>query len=246
MISKNFARAMLAALLIAQTPIVSATAISGLFNSGVDNSGNALLTDAKDFHYAFNVITGTATSDVNPYVGHGSPYAGIATFPFGAPFWLANDAVSQWLTPSTNAAQSYDPNTTGWYEFSIGFDLAGFSSSTASFVARWAVDQGGYAYLNGLEISAVGTALDLSDLSTFNSWHDFSANSGFVDGLNTLTFKVGNPALDGGNPLGLRVEFLRSNVERAALVPEPTSIALLGLGLAGLAAIRRRQPPRLS
>jgi hypothetical protein len=70
--------------------------------------------------------------------------------------------------------------------------------------------------------------------------HNFSISSGFVAGLNTLQFTVSNVTILGGvNPSGLVV--LISGTANPIAVPEPGSMALLGVGAAGLALAYRRR-----
>jgi len=209
-----------------------ASTIAGLWNTGVDNSGAVLADGALDSHYSFVSLTGTAQGS--------SVYAGVGTpMPIQVPFWLANTATSRWITPTANAYDSYDPNQLGWYQFSLNFDLTGFDQATASFSARWAVDQGGSVLLNGLQLAEVGNdPFNLNDFTTFNTWHAFVANNGFLPGMNVITFSVGNPPQASGNPIGLRVEFIDSFVEP---VPVPGAAWLLGSGLMGLLGLRRRK-----
>jgi hypothetical protein len=115
---------------------------------------------------------------------------------------------------------------------SLDFSLAGFNAASAMFTGRFAVDNSVTAILlNGNSLGASGGG--------FSSWTDFSANSGFNAGLNTLTFVVRNSAQASGNPTGLRVEFTSSD---ASVVPEPATWALmiLGFGMVGVAARRSR------
>ena len=71
-------------------------------------------------------------------------------------------------------------------------------------------------------------ALQTIDLSSFASYHNLSA----VD----FRFYVYTP-----NPLGNSVDFRNVTVTESTAVPEPSTYALVSLGLGGLALIRRRQ-----
>ena len=144
--------------------------------------------------------------------------------------WLANTATSSWLTPTANQGESFDPSANGLYTWTTTFNLNGYDATTASLSGQFAADNSAVVYLNG---NLIGTS------SGFSSWSAFSATaSSFVAGVNTLSFVVTNQAQDFGNPTGLRVEFLSSNV---AAVPEADSYALMlaGLGLMGL-VVRRK------
>ena len=62
-----------------------------------------------------------------------------------------------------------------------------------------------------------------------------SINSGFVAGINTITFEVFNGAGAANNPDGLMVDFTN-----ATTTPEPSAVLMLGAGLSALGLIRRR------
>ena len=188
---------------------------------GLYNTGASFAAGAQDTNYALSSTT--TTVDAYGYVtANGSfPLAGN---------WLANTATSSWLTPTANQGESFDPSANGLYTWTTTFDLTGYDAATASFNAQFAADNTAVVYLNGNQI---GTS------TGFSSWSTFSASAGnFVAGVNTLSFVVTNQAQGSGNPTGLRVEFLTSNV---AAVPEADSYALMmaGLGLMGL-VVRRK------
>jgi len=189
---------------------------------GLYNTGASFAAGEQDTNYAL-----ASTSGVTGEYGYVSANG---SFPL-AGNWLANTATSSWLTPTINQGESLDPSEDGLYTWTMTFDLTGYNAATASFNAQFAADNTAVVYLNGNQI---GTS------SGFSSWSTFSASAGhFVAGLNTLSFEVINQAQGAGNPTGLRVEFLSSNV---AAVPEADSYSLMmaGLGLMGLVVRRKK------
>jgi hypothetical protein len=198
------------AAVLAISSMVSAHAdtITGLVNTGTGASGTA------DTNY---VLNGNTTG----YVTQNN------VWPIGP--WLANSATSKWITPTQNQAQSFDATANGTYIWTLSFDLSGYNPATASFSGRFAADNSATVSLNGTQI---GTS------AGFGSFSSFAASSGFVSGLNTLSFVVTNLKQNGGNPTGLRAEFLASSV---TAVPEPETYAMLLAGLALMGAVARRR-----
>ncbi|WP_310475417.1 PEPxxWA-CTERM sorting domain-containing protein [Sandarakinorhabdus sp.] len=197
-----------------------AVVIPGLINSG------RLASNAA-------VTTGTV-QEQNWFLGGSSRPWNSTTNNVG---WLANNSVSRWMSPASNGNQSLDPTVDGFYTYSIAFDLGKFVPGTASFNGRFATDNTVTSILlNGTQITQAG-------LGTFNQWTNFSASTGFVGGLNTLSFRVRNFASPRGNPSGLRVEILGSAYEP---VPEPTSWAMLIAGFGLVGAVLRRRRARLA
>lgn len=188
---------------------------------GLNNTGAGFAAGTQDTNYAVS-----GTSAVGPY-GYVSANG---SFPL-AGNWLANDATSSWLTLTSDQGQSFDPISDGTYTWTTTFDLTGYDATTASFNGRFLADNSIIATLNGNQIGTV---------DSFTTWGSFSATaSSFVAGVNTLSFVLTNTALSSGNPAGLRVEFLSSNV---AAVPEADTYALMlaGLGLMGFVARRKK------
>ena len=152
-------------------------------------------------------------------------------FPF--PIWLAPGGASDWISPqpSYTSGQSDSP---GVYDYSTTFDLTGLDPSTASLTFLVAVDDS----LTDVLINGASTGLTHDSLSSFSS--PLAINAGFIAGLNNIVFRVSNTAGPPLNPSGLRVEFTSATADEVA-VPEPTSIALFGMGIALLAVRRYRR-----
>lgn len=119
--------------------------------------------------------------------------------------------------------------------FTTTFDLTGYNASTAMITGSWGVDNYATIFLNNVD---TGVSLVFGQ-DSFRTLHAFSISENFIAGVNTLTVKVTNgyvnePNRDPG-PMALRFDDLVLTA-----VPEPLSIALLGLGLAGIGFSRRK------
>ncbi len=198
----------------------NAATITTPYNTGVAADGTVAVGNGVDAHWTLD---------------GGSAFTGgtNGSFPIGP--WLADDANSRWLTPSANAADSFDPTTDGIYTYTETFSLAGIDASTASFTGRFAVDNSvDTILLNGVALAGSG--------GSFTGYTNFSSAGGtFNADVNTLTFVVRNFASATGNPTGLRVE-VSGIGDPTSAVPEPSTWAMLviGMGLTGFAARRRK------
>ena len=187
-----------------------------IFNTGVDANGD--------------VVTGGTVGD-EPYTLTSDPngtITGIKTataisegYPIGP--WLGDNSLSSWIGPNTG--DLVGPG--GLFTYQTTFDLSGLDHTTASILGRWATDD------QGIDILINGTATGNTSAS-FGVFTDFTINSGFIAGVNTLDFVVTN----GHGPTGLRVEITNAN---AVAVDEPYALALLGLGLLGVGINRHKK-----
>ena len=199
----------LTAVLIAAAAVPAGAASIVVFNTGVDSAGVATTGNGTDLHWT--LAGGTA------YTGGTN-----GQFPIGP--WVADDAASRWITPTTNAA---DSNAVATFSFSTTFSLTGLNASTASLSGSFAADDSATIFLNGVQIGA-------ANQGGFSFRTNFAINSGFVAGVNTLTFAALN---SGAGPTGANVVVSGT----ADAVPEPAAWGLMvtGFGLVGLSARRR-------
>lgn len=137
--------------------------------------------------------------------------------------WLANSATRRWVWQDINGQPTFTTLT-----FRTTFDLTGLDFSSASISGDWATDN------TGLDILINGASTG-NTCSGFSSLCNFTVASGFVAGINTLDFQV--------QDLGVISGFLVSSISGTAnAIPEPGTLAILGLGLIGLGVTRRRKP----
>ncbi len=189
-----------------------------LFNTGVDAAGTTVLANgASELHYS--LTSGPIT---------GTPLVRAAGGTFPQPPWIAVNATSAWIVPNVALPLNHPP---GAYTNEIIFDLAGLIPSSATITGQWATDNNATMFLNSVNTG------NTTPFAGFGAFTAFSINSGFVAGLNVLEFVVLNAAGGTGNPTGLRVELSGT----ADVVPEPSTILLLGSGLAGLVAWRMKK-----
>ena len=216
MATKRILRTLLASAIFLALVAPTQAAPITIFNTGVNGVGIPRADNDPELHYSL----------IAPSPTTGTPF--VATFAGGYPIgpWLLDNGSSAWIAPTTNTN-----GATGAYTYRTTFDLTGLNPGTAILGGNWSTDNGGLDIL--INSSPTGQT---TGSGNFGNWNPFGITTGFIPGLNNLDFVVNN---DGG-PTGLRVEFEVATADTTS-VPEPASLALLGIGLAGLGVTRRRR-----
>jgi PEP-CTERM motif len=143
-------------------------------------------------------------------------------FPGFAGAWKANGPNSNWIT--------IDPNSVGNgsvipYTYYRTFTLTAAEAAVAQISGIWGIDDSGVLQLNGNTLSTL--------VNDYTASTPFSAGSGdFVVGTNVLTITMTSSD-----------NFLEAVRLEGTVAPEPASMTLLGLGVAGMASYgwRRRK-----
>ena len=195
-------------------------------NTGT-NAGGALLADlALDPYWTISLNGGStftaakAASSTNPII-----YPGMCN---------TNCVNANWvLVPSINGTNT---NTAWGVRNAVNarrtFDLTGYNLATVSLNGFFRIADNSFgAFLNGVYIpgSIIGT-------DTWGFDNALTANAGFVNGINTLELRGESY---NSNWDGFYVEAVVQGVNN--VVPEPSTYALMGLGLSIVGPIARRR-----
>ena len=211
-------------------PVQKVKSIPGLFNTGVDDDGNLLEAETLDPHWILEY------SDDFDYEGPDT-FTLKPGFPVGP--WMEEGPDSRWIAPYPDQGTG---NAPGDYLYRITFDLSEFDHETATITGKWSSDNDGPDVLLNDESTGIKTT------SGFGGFTEFEITSGFVEGINTVDFKVNN-APPGINPTGVRVE-LNGTAKELPPKGTPPSITTpvdrhhcTGRRLGFLLGCSRRQPP---
>lgn len=162
--------------------------IPGLFDTGVDENGDALDDLSEDPHYQ---LVENADGPDNTTFVHDSQVFPIVDGP-----WLANSATSKWIAPREDTAEAAG----GDYVYRLTFDLTGLDPATAFLRGRWATDN------EGVSLRLNGADTGLTNAAQFGSLTSFTLEEApFISGENTLDFVVNNAGI---GPTALRVDGL--------------------------------------
>ena len=196
--------------ILAAVSVVQAQ-VTGLFDTGVDDSGNPLAIGEVDQHYVLRQAPiGSGFTEAYAIVGH--------------PAWVTPTADSHWIGPTESSVT--DPE--GLYIYKLLFDIGNTVPAYLRVSGKWATDNSAEIFLNRVSTGITKGETGFMDLEPF------AIESGFVPGINKLEFVVLNYP-GSGNPTGLLVS------ETAHVIPAPGAFALTGIGASLVGWMRRRK-----
>jgi VCBS repeat-containing protein len=173
---------------------VSVQGITGLFNTGVNDAGNALAVGTADSHYSLiSAPPGSTSSNSALQLSYA---------------WIKNDADSSWI-----GSAGFEP--TGIYKYQTGFTLqAGADPRSVHIGFDIATDN----YLRDILVNGVSTGISSNVQYTALTHFELNGvNAAFKSGANTITFVIDNrdtvPPIPGSaGPTGLRIDNMTATV----------------------------------
>lgn len=193
------------------------SAMASSINLGTGSS----VTGNRDNNYTAIYNGGYDSANATPKSGGSSAFAITNN-----PAWLAAAAGYSWIGPDAGSATS-STDAGGFYTYTTTFLLN--DNSAHDLFGSLAADNIATIYLNGVNTGVVAPS--------FNSLTSFDITQGFRQGVNTLQFVVqnGNGTNDTNGPTGL---YTNASVSST---PEPSSLALMGTGLASIVGVVRKR-----
>ena len=206
----------LVVLLLSASPAWASTI--AMFNSGLAANGTTLATANGGASFFWTLAS--APAGATEAIGSG-------TFRYNC-CYFADVADAAWVSPGANGSASVG----GVYVYQMMLDLTGFNPNTVSITGYFGTDNDGFIRVNG------GPNAATTGFGDFGGHTPFSLTSGFVAGQNFIQLGVNN----GGNPTAFFVHFDTQAVNPLlpGVVPEPTTLLLLGTGLVVLSRRLRR------
>jgi hypothetical protein len=218
-----------------------ASTITGICGTGYTGNCGPLQTGAGvDGNYVLSPGNPDHVTNGNAWVVF--PFN---TFPIGP--WAADSSTSLWIGPAGQGAEGSSDDGFGQYQYTETFSLSGYNTNSVVLLGDWGTDNGGFIVLNGVTLNISGTPIagtsgtfltNAGDpTSNFTSLTPFSITCGGLITCNQTTNTIQFVTQNDGGPSGLRVDLTGTGT---AAVPEPASLAFVGLGLAAVGVLRRR------
>ncbi len=187
----------------------TATNVTGLYYTGVDNSGNTLANGAQDSHWTVSYarVNGNGSTS-SSYTG--AAYVVSSNYIDGA--WVQNSSNYRWITApgastsdsggSTNQGGDYLPgngtsgSNSAYYVYRLAFTISGTGSSPVTnniqISMTIAADDNYTVYVNP------SSAPTVSNSGTINAGGTTASASGTAAWNNTTAFTLGNSTSNGG------------------------------------------------
>jgi PEP-CTERM motif len=219
----------------ASSAVAGPISISGLFNTGVDGSGNALPTNSTDTHWT--IVSSPAQANVGGATNYYNGSAVVRSIDRWT-VYTPDTATAKWIVSPqsqqdpTVPADPHVSGAAGNYVYQTTFTMPRYFYEPI-ITGSWACDN------LQIKVFLNSTEYNITTPTGWGSFTNFSLTNGFRSGENTLQFVVDNDVgTQQPNPTGTFI-----SLSGVYVVPEPSmaTMATIGIGTMGLmAALRRR------